>query len=110
MKIIEGYRDKDDIAVAMAKAKLERHYRFENFVSKHPLYSSKRGTIVSYPQKIKELDENYEDMIFDLADNSNESIKTIRDFSVEEMVKFNSRVYKKLLRQSKHGRAEQDTD
>ena len=106
MTIIKGYHDGDEMAVAKAKAQLEKQYRFENQVKKHVLYSSAKNKILSYPEKVAEMNEQYEDMLFDLSDNSNESIKTIKDFTVEEMVQFNKRVYKKLLRQSKHGRSE----
>lgn len=107
MKIIEGYRNGDDMAVAMAKAKLERQYRFENVVKNHVLYSHTKGDVVNYPEWVRQKNEEYEDMIFDLAENSNESIRTIRDFTVEEMVRFNKRVYEKLLRKSrKHGGTE----
>jgi len=106
MTIITGYHDGDEMKVARAKAQLEKQYRFENQVKKHVLYSPIKGTIISYPEKVAEMTEQYEDMLFDLSDNSNESIKTIKDFTVEEMVQFNKRVYKKLLRQSKHGRSE----
>ena len=106
MTIIKGYHDGDELEVARAKAKLEKQYRFENMVRTHILYSPRRGTVISYPEKVAEMTEQYEDMLFDLSDNSNESIKTIREFTVEEMVQFNKRVYKKLLRQSRHGRSE----
>ena len=106
MKIIEGYRNNDEMEVAHAKAKLERQLRFENMVKDHILFSAKQNKILSYAEKVHEMNEAYEEMLFELADNSNESIKTIRMFSVEEMVRFNTHVYKKLLRKTKHGRNE----
>ena len=106
LKIIKGYRDGDEATVRYAKAKLERQFRFENMVKNHILFSSAKNKIVTYAEKVREMNDSYEDMLFELSDNSNESIKTIRDFSVEEMVRFNTSVYKKLLRKSKHGRSE----
>ncbi len=106
MRIIKGYRDDNEVEVAYAKAKLERQFRFENMAKNHILFSPSQNTVVSYAQKIREMEDSYENMLFELSDNSNESIKTIRDFSVEEMVRFNGNVYKKLLRKSKHGRTE----
>ena len=48
-----------------------------------------------------ELSENKEDLFFFLADNSNESIKTIKEFSTEEVLRFNKRVVEKINRQNK---------
>jgi hypothetical protein len=48
-----------------------------------------------------ELNEMYEDLMFDLADNSNESIKNIKEFSTESILQFNKRVVAKIRRNAK---------
>lgn len=53
---------------------------------------------VSYTQKIKDIWDNYEGLIFDLADNSSETIEAIRKMTLLQRMKFQENVLNKLKR------------
>jgi uncharacterized FlaG/YvyC family protein len=68
---------------------------------RHPLYSHKQEKIITFSAKVMELTENKEDLFFYISDNSNESIRTIKEFSTEEVLRFNKRVIEKINRLNK---------
>ncbi len=101
LNLAEAFKDNNTNGVIIAKARLEKALRNKDNEDKHPLYSSVKDKVVSYPEKIAEMDELKEDLFFQLSDNSNESIKTIREFTVEEVIHFNKRILEKLKRKNK---------
>lgn len=102
MDLADAIKENNYNAVIILKAKIEKEERHKINEESHPLYSIKRGNVISYSEKVVELNEMYDDLLFELSDNSNESIITLKTFSAEEILKFNKRVVEKLKRNAKH--------
>ncbi len=101
MKLAEAYKDGDFNGVIINKSRIEKEETHKVNEESNPLYSHKKGKVLSFSDKVLELNEMYDDLMFDLADNSNESIKEIKTFTAEEVMKFNKRVTAKIQRNSK---------
>ena len=99
LDLAKAYKDNADDIKLKARIEREEHHKIND--EKHPLYSHKEDKILSFSKKVLELNEMMEDLFFDLADNSNESIKDIKEFSAEEVMKFNKRVVEKIRRKNK---------
>jgi len=102
LDLAEALKDNNYNATIIAKSRIEKALRSKEEEERHPLYSSRVGRVVSYPEKVNELDNAYEDLMFELSDNSKESIRTIKDFTAEEVIQFNKRILAKLKRKTKH--------
>lgn len=100
--------DEDDRAIEL-RAKIEREER-EITGNKHPLFSKAKGRMVSIPERIREMDAEYEELMFVLSDSSNESIRTIKQFSVEEVTSFTRQLNLKYKRQKDARSDSTDTD
>lgn len=96
-----AFKDNSPNAIIILKARIEKEERHKINEERNPLYSHRKGKVLSFSDKVMELNELYDDLMFDLADNSNESIKDIKSFSTEEVIKFNKRVTIKLKRKEK---------
>ena len=99
LALAKAYKDNTDVINLKSRVEKEENHKIND--EKHPLYSHKEDKILSFSKKVIELNEMYEDLMFDLADNSNESIKDIKEFSAEEVMKFNKRVVEKIRRKNK---------
>jgi hypothetical protein len=89
----------DDAKAVEYRARVEAEER-ELDHSEHPLYSKARGRMVSIPEKVKEMDGEYEDLMFILSDSSNESLRGVKGFSVDEVVRFTRQLNRKFKRQN----------
>ncbi len=96
-----AYRDNNPNGAIILRARIEKEERHKINEEKNPLYSHKQGRVLSFPDKVMELNEMMQDLFFDLADSSNESIKDIKRYSTEEIIQFNKRVTKKIKRNNK---------
>lgn len=96
-----AYKDNNINGIIILKARVEREERHKINEESHPLYSDKKGRVLSFPDKVMELNELYDDLMFDLADNSNESMKDVKNFNTEEVIKFNTRVIAKIKRKTR---------
>ena len=101
MKLADALKDRAYNGIIIYKARIEKEEKHKVNEEKHPLYSHRKGKVLSFPDKINELNEMYQDLIFDLAENSNERIRDLKQFSAEEVIIFNRKVTEKLKRQSK---------
>jgi len=90
------------------KAKIEKEEK-EFTDEGHPLFSREKGRRVSIRDKMVEMDGEYDELMFVLSDSSNESIRTVKSFTVEEVVKFTRQLNLKYERQ-KNARHTADTD
>ena len=101
LNLAKAYKDnnKDEIAKALAQIEKKEGSRINQEYSS--LYSDKKGKVVSFADKVLELNEAYEDLMFELSDNSNESIRELKTFRAGEIIRFNKRVVEKVRRQNK---------
>ena len=102
LQLADAYRDNNINGVIISKSRIEKEETHKANEEYNPLYSHKKGKVLSFSDKVLELNEMYDDLMFDLADNSNESIKEIKTFTAEEVMKFNKRVTAKIKRNAKH--------
>lgn len=65
---------------------------------------------MSVPDRMREMDAEYEDMMFLLADSSNESIRTVKLFTVQEVVSFTRQLNQKYERQKDARTSSTNTD
>lgn len=91
------------------KAKIEKE-EGEIIDDRHPLWSKEKERMVSIPEKMMELEEEYDGLMFTLADSSNESIRTVKAFTVDEVVKFTRQLNLKYERQKNARQHSADTD
>ena len=91
-------------AITILRSRIEKEERHKINEERHPLYSHKKGKVVSFSDKVLELNEAYDDLMFNLSDNSNESLKEVKTFSVEEVIKFEKRIAEKLKREAKRNK------
>lgn len=101
LNLAKALKDNNYNATIIAKARLEKALKDKVDEERNPLYSHRKGRVVSYAEKVNESQEFYEDLMFDLSDNSKESIKTIKEFTAEEVINFNKRVVQKIKRNTK---------
>lgn len=91
------------------KAKIEKEEN-EYVDFRHPLFSRDREKIVSIPDRLREMDTDYDELMFTLSDSSHESIRTVKQFTVEEVVKFTRQLNLKYERQKDARQHTSDTD
>ncbi len=96
-----AFKDNNQNAIIILKSRIEREERHKINEERHPLYSHKKGKVVSFSDKVLELNESYDDLIFNLSDNSNETMKEIKTYTAEEVIKFEKRVGEKVKREAK---------
>jgi len=96
--LAEAYKDNNVNAAIILRSKIEKEERHKINEETHPLYSHQKGKVLSYPDKVMELNELYDDLMFDLADASNESMMELKTYSAENIIKFNKRVVAKIKR------------
>lgn len=65
--------------------------------------------MISIPEKIRRIDDDYEELMFTLSDNSNERIFDVKRFTVYEVHQFMKQLIKKAER-LKNARKSTDTD
>lgn len=97
-----AYNENNYNGITILKSRIEKEERHKINEEKHPLYSHVKGKVLSFSDKVLELNEMYDDLMFELSDNSNESLKELKTFSAEEVIKFNKRVTAKIKRNAKH--------
>ena len=98
LQLADAYKDNNHNAIIILRARIEKEEDNKINEESHPLYSHRKGRVLSFSDKVGELNDMYDDLMFDLADNSNESMKEIKGFSAEEVMKFNKRVTAKIKR------------
>ena len=54
--------------------------------------------------------QDYEDMVFFLSINSNETVKTIKEFTHEERINFQNRLTKWLMEKQKRGNSRSEDE
>ncbi len=96
-----AYRDNNPNGAIILRARIEKEERHKINEESNSLYSHKQGKVLSFPDKVMELNEMYDDLMFELADNSNESMRELKTFSAEEIIKFNRRITEKIKRNNK---------
>lgn len=101
LELVNAYRDNDYNGIIIAKSRVEKAERHKANQESHPLYSHRKGKVLSFADKINEMNDMYDDLIFELSDNSNETMRELKQFSAEEIIKFNKKVIEKLKRKSK---------
>ena len=101
LKLAESYNNNDTNGVIIYKSRIEKEERHKINEDTHSLYSHKQGKILSFSSKVLELNEMYQDLIYELSENSNERMRDLKDFTTEEIMYFNKRVTEKLRRKSK---------
>ncbi len=101
LELAKAYNDGERKDVIKLKAKVEKDENHKINEDKYPLYSQKQGKLVSFSDKVVELNNMYDDLIFNLSDNSNESLRELKTFTTEEIIKFEKRIAEKVKRNSK---------
>lgn len=70
----------------------------------------KGNPIYNFTDKIRKMYNDYEDMVFSLSINSNESVKTIRSFTLEERIGFQKRLTRWLMDKQKRSNPSGQTE
>ena len=103
LDLAEAYKDRNNDKIIKLRARVEREERHKINEESHPSYSFNKGKILSFSDKVMELNDMYDELMFELSDNSNESIREIKEYSCEDIMKFNKYVTKKIDRKVKQG-------
>jgi hypothetical protein len=105
LNLAEAYKDGDEKNITKWLAEIEKKEGHKINDENSLLYSQKKGKIISFADKVLELNEAYEDLMFDLADNSNESMRELKTYRAGEIIRFNKRVVEKVRRKNKINQA-----
>jgi len=65
----------------------------------HKYYSEENNKVLLMQEWILKQYDDYDDLMFTLADSSSESILTVKKFTVAEVISFNKRLIEKARRQ-----------
>ncbi len=97
-----AYNENNYNGIIILKARIEKEEAHRVNEERHPLYSQRKGKILTFADKIVELNDMYDDLIFQLSDSSNESMREVKTYSTEEIIKFEKRVIEKIRRKNKN--------
>ena len=75
----------------------------ENLWELSELKDEKGNAIYNFAGKVRKMYQDYEDMVFWLSINSNESVTTIKSFTHEERINFQHHLTKWLMEKQKRG-------
>ena len=102
LRRIKNYRDKlgsgNDLKIhERINAEIDKLWQLSE------LTDEKGNTIYNFSGKVRKMWLDYEDMVFWLSINSNESVETIKRFSHQDRIGFQQRLTKWLMDKQKRG-------
>jgi len=76
------------------KAEIEKKGKKMQMAEMATLYSSRQDKIVSYPQRVMEIYNDSEDLLYELAGNKGETIDSLGGKTVGQVLSFRDRIIK----------------
>jgi hypothetical protein len=99
-----AYKDNNTNAIIILRSRIEKEERHKVNQERHPLYSRNKGKVITFSDKVNELNDAMEDLYFNLSDNSNENLRELKTFTAEEIIKFERRIAEKIKRENKQNK------
>jgi len=100
--LVERIKERDLDKINEINRSLEKEFKYLEF-NDHHRWSREREMVVTIPEKIREMEDGYETLMFELSDRSNESILDVKKFSVYDVHMFMRNIIRKYRKTNDKG-------